>query len=172
MSVPVVCRRRARPALVCLCVVGAALLCTPCSGTWALITVFCLLQHLPSRGSQSVLQTLINLASQPSCEVGGGCHPAVQMRTLSCSGTVASLLPLKPGEAVAPSRPSRSLAPPAEGRAVLHDPEMARAYSELLHCPAPLSFLQSWFPAGPAAPRLKEGLSLWGRTSRLCHCAP
>lgn len=103
---------RARPALVCLCVVGAALLCTPCSGTWVLITVFCLLQHLPSRGSQSVLQTLINLASQPSCEVGGGCHPAVQMRTLSCSGTVASLLPLKPGEATAPSRPSRSLARP------------------------------------------------------------
>lgn len=62
-----------------------------------------------------------------------------------------------PEPALAKPRPSRG---PAGGRAVLHDPEMARAYSKLLHSPAPLSFLQSWFPAGPAALRLKEGLSL------------
>lgn len=62
-----------------------------------------------------------------------------------------------PELALAKPRPSRG---PAGGRAVLHDPEMARAYSKLLHSPAPLSFLQSWFPAGPAALRLKEGLSL------------
>lgn len=40
---------------------------------------------------------------------------------------------------------------------------MARAYSNLLQSPAPLSFcpsLQWWFPADHAALRLEEGLSL------------
>lgn len=139
------------------------MLCTPCSGTWVLITVFCLLQHLPSRGSQSVLQTLINLASQPSCEVGGGCH-AVQMRTLSCSGTVASLLVVKARGGDGPLT--------AEGRAVLHDSRDGQSLQRA--APQPCSSL---LPAvvvssQPRCPEAEGGVVLVGKDIQTVSLCP
>lgn len=99
-------------------------------------------------------------------------------------GRVTSLLRLKPGrqwprdgpcEAYHPSRgrgcpPHRRKSSSACSRG---DPEMARAYNNLLQSPAPpgsCPFLELWFPADHSTPRLKEGLSLVnGIAERKCR---